>query len=195
MLSATTSPSRTGTAFPMSLPIVLNFGAVPDGRNLYEGGNVCRIAASLSVIARSCFGWPNRPFPYPKHCVVIVGDGAFHSMRPYTLGYVAPVFLRWHLHNRDRSQSRHVPPGFDARIRRKFNSLSRHARCRLSLGSDSPAASFGRWPIASRTVGVPCSSMSGGSRVMVPRREASNTKRFLVWGMQYWAHSMIPCQT
>jgi len=30
--------------------------------------------------------WADRPLPKPKNCVVMVGEGLSHSMRPYTLG-------------------------------------------------------------------------------------------------------------
>lgn len=82
MLVPMAFPKRTGTAFPIILPIVASVTGAPGGTNWYRKGNDWSSAPSRSDNPRCWVGCPNRPFPNPMNCVVIVGDGLFHAIRP-----------------------------------------------------------------------------------------------------------------
>ena len=56
MCRPTTFASLTGTALPICRA---RASRLPENRESI--GNVCRHAASRTLIARCCSGWPNRP--------------------------------------------------------------------------------------------------------------------------------------
>jgi len=68
-----------------AFPIIAAAAHLPSLRSKkYLRGNDCKSAASRRVIERLASGWRNRPLEGLKQPEVIVGEGPFHFIRPYT---------------------------------------------------------------------------------------------------------------
>lgn len=137
-------------------------------------------AASRTLMALSCSGWPKRPFDRLIHRVVSPLAGRSLCIRPYTS--VCPWYsLLWHSRWSSFGQSRLPPPTGVACIRRRLSSDSLAARWFSTLGCSSPARIASRPPIQSHTLaysgwGVSGPCVSGGKVVLRPK-PATRTSR------------------
>ena len=77
---ATISAKVGGNAFPT----IVQASSIKSALILYDFGNVCINAASLTEIVLNSSGCPNLPFDRVVHPPVIVGGVSSQANRPYT---------------------------------------------------------------------------------------------------------------